>query len=57
LGKDTKNEREAAETAAPPGKMSRKEFEKELAKLQVELVRLQTWVLATSRRKIDVSGF
>jgi polyphosphate kinase 2 len=30
--------------------MSRKEFEKELAKLQLELVRLQTWVRATGAR-------
>jgi polyphosphate kinase len=32
--------------------MSRKEFEKELAKLQVELVRLQTWVQAKGARII-----
>src|ERR1700742_3893519 len=34
--------------------MSRKEFEKELAKLQLELVRLQTWVRATGARVIVV---
>ena len=28
-----------------PGKMKRKEFEKELEKLQVELVNLQRWVV------------
>ena len=28
-----------------PGKMKRKEFEKELEKLQVELVKLQRWVV------------
>jgi polyphosphate kinase 2 (PPK2 family) len=32
--------------------MTRKEFEKELAKLQVELVRLQTWVQAKDGRII-----
>ena len=32
--------------------MKRKEFEKELAKLQVELVRLQTWVRAEVVRHI-----
>ena len=34
--------------------MKRKEFEKELAKLQVELVRLQTWVRAKHPRVIAV---
>ena len=43
-----------AEASSAPGKMSRKEFEKELAKLQVELVRLQTWVQATGARIIVV---
>ena len=35
-------DRRKDEAAAASGKMSRKEFEKELAKLQVELTRLQT---------------
>src|SRR5579872_5800206 len=35
-------------------KMDRKEFEKELAKLQLELVRLQTWVRAKSARVMVV---
>ena len=35
-------------------KMSRKEFEKELAKLQLELVRLQTWVRAKGARVMVV---
>ena len=35
-------------------KMSRKKFEKELAKLQVELVRLQTWVQAEQARVIVI---
>jgi polyphosphate kinase len=34
--------------------MRRKEFEKELAKLQVELTRLQTWTQATGARIIVV---
>src|SRR5919112_1182074 len=43
---------EGAEASAPV--MKRKEFEKELEKLQVELVRLQTWVKATGARVIVV---
>ena len=35
-------------------RFSRKEFEKELAKLQVELVRLQTWVQAKRARVVVV---
>jgi polyphosphate kinase len=35
-------------------KITRKEFEKELAKLQVELVRLQTWVKAKGARVIVI---
>jgi polyphosphate kinase 2 len=34
----------AEAAAGPPPKMSRKEFEKEMEKLQVELVKLQEWV-------------
>jgi polyphosphate kinase len=40
--------------AAASGKVSRKEFEKELAKLQVELTRLQTWVKDKGARVIVV---
>jgi hypothetical protein len=54
LAKDKQKKREAAETTSASGKMSRKEFEKELAKLQVELVRLQTWVQAKQARVIVV---
>ena len=36
------------------GKISRKQFEKELGKLQVELTRLQTWVKDTGARVIVV---
>ncbi len=45
-------------TSAPgvsaPQKMTRKEFEKELYKLQVELTRLQAWVVAEGARVIVV---
>ena len=49
---------EAAEAAARieanPPKMGRKEFERELAKLQVELTRLQAWTVAAGARIIVV---
>jgi polyphosphate kinase 2 len=54
LAKDEQEKHEAAERSSATGKMSRKEFEKELANLQVELVRLQTWVQATGARVIVV---
>ena len=44
----------SAGAKAASSKMRRKEFEKELAKLQVELTRLQTWVQATGARIIVV---
>ncbi|NNC01194.1 polyphosphate kinase 2, partial [Corallococcus exiguus] len=37
-----------------PEKMKRKDFENELRKLQVELVRLQTWVKETGARIVVV---
>jgi polyphosphate kinase len=40
--------------ATKSGKMSRKEFDKELAKLQIELTHLQSWVQATGSRIIVV---
>lgn len=43
---------EAADANRAP--MKRKEFERELRKLQVELVRLQTWVKATGARIIVI---
>ena len=49
-----KHENEPAEPRAAPGKMSRKAFEEELYALQVELVRLQSWVTAEGRRIIVV---
>jgi polyphosphate kinase 2 len=51
-GKQKKGE--LIEAPAASGKMSRKEFEKELAKLQVELTRLQTWVKDKGARIIVV---
>jgi len=54
MAKDKQKKHEAEEATAASGKMSRKEFEKELAKLQVELTRLQTWVQAEGARVIVV---
>src|SRR5215471_18612979 len=54
MGKNKRQEHEVAEATETSGKMSRKEFEKELAKLQVELTRLQTWVKDTGARVIVV---
>ena len=36
--------------AAPPGKLKRKEYDEELAKLHVELVKVQEWVKATGAK-------
>jgi polyphosphate kinase len=44
----------AAETNDPALPMKRKEFESELRRLQVKLVRLQTWVKATGTRVIVI---
>jgi polyphosphate kinase 2 len=52
--KDRQKKHEATEAAAEPGKLGRKKFEKELAKLQVELTRLQTWVKDKGARVIVV---
>ena len=54
MGKNKRKDHEVAEATETSGKMSRKEFEKELAKLQVELTRLQTWVRDTGARVIVV---
>src|SRR6476619_2316598 len=54
MPKDKQKKHESAEEKAASGKMSGKEFDKELAKLQVELVRLQTWVKAKGARVIVV---
>ena len=45
---------DAANASGASGKLSRKQFEKELGKLQVELVRLQTWVKAKGARVIVI---
>src|SRR5262252_1403859 len=49
-----KDKHSVAEEKAASTKMRRKEFEKELAKLQVELTRLQAWVQATGTRIIVI---
>ena len=54
MAKDKQKKHESAEEKSASGKMKRKEFEKELAKLQVELVRLQTWVRAKHARVVVV---
>jgi polyphosphate kinase len=54
VAKDKQKAHEAADAKSASGKMKRKEFEKELAKLQVELVRLQTWVKAKNARVIVI---
>ena len=47
-----KPEKEQTQPTAAAGKLSRKAFEKELYELQVELVRLQSWVTAEGKRII-----
>src|SRR5580765_7354523 len=54
MAKPKHEKHDAAEATAASGKMSRKEFEKELAKLQVELTRLQTWVKDKGARVIVI---
>jgi polyphosphate kinase 2 len=54
MAKDKRKKHEAAEAATAARKMSRKEFEKKLAKLQVELTHLQTWVQAKGARVIVI---
>ena len=44
----------SAEGVLASQKMSRKDFEKELSKLQVELTRLQAWAVAEGARVIVV---
>jgi polyphosphate kinase len=52
--KEKQKKGEVIKAPAASGKVSRKEFEKELAKLQVELTRLQTWVKEKGARIIVV---
>ena len=47
-------ERAVIEAPDASGKIGRKQFEEELAKLQVELTRLQTWVKEKGARVIVV---
>src|SRR5438067_5681118 len=54
MAKYKQKKQAVAEATAAHGKMSRKEFEKELAKLQVELTRLQTWVKSKGARIVVV---
>src|ERR1700756_3724222 len=54
MAKDGQKKHQSAEATNASGKMRRKEFEKELAKLQVELVRLQTWAKAKHARLIVI---
>ena len=54
MAKDKQKKHEVAEATAESAKISRKKFEKELAKLQVELTRLQTWVKEKGERVIVV---
>jgi len=54
MAKGKQQKRDLAGAKAASSKMKRKEFEKELAKLQVELTRLQTWVQTTGARIIVV---
>ncbi len=54
MAKDKQPKHGVAGAKVGSGKMKRKEFEKELTKLQIELTRLQTWVQATGARIIVV---
>jgi polyphosphate kinase len=55
LAKGKKKGVDSSENEVPaPQKMTRKEFEKELSKLQVELTRLQAWAVAEGARVIVV---
>src|SRR3954465_11265384 len=54
MAEDKRKKDKAGEAATASGKISREEFEKDLAKLQVELTRLQTWVKAKGKRVIVI---
>ena len=54
MAKTKTKSREPKQREAASKKMSRKEFEKELYKLQVELTRLQAWAVAEGARVIVV---
>jgi polyphosphate kinase len=44
----------ASEAKSPPGKMKNKDYEKEMFKLQTELVKLQEWAKATGARVVII---
>jgi polyphosphate kinase 2 (PPK2 family) len=52
--KKTEASKTSANSTPPFEKMPRQDFEKELAKLQVELTRLQAWAVAEGARVIVV---
>ena len=54
MSKDKQKKRKGVEATAASDKISSKEFEKELAKLQVELTRMQTWVKDKGARIIVI---
>jgi polyphosphate kinase 2 (PPK2 family) len=54
MERDKQQKHDVAAANADSGKMRRKDFEKKLGKLQVELTRLQTWVQAAGARIIVV---
>ncbi len=54
MAKHKRKTDQAAEATAASGKISRKQFEKELTELQVELTRLQTWVRTAGARVIVI---
>jgi len=61
MGKNSKKKRAeepvlqgSAAKAAPPAKLDKKEYERELFKLQVELVKMQEWVKASGARIVIV---
>jgi len=54
MAKGKHKKHDASGATAGSVKMSRKEFDKDLAQLQVELTRMQTWVKATGQRVVVV---
>jgi polyphosphate kinase len=54
MSKDKQKKRKGVEATAESDKISTKDFEKELAKLQVELTRMQTWVKDKGARIIVI---
>jgi polyphosphate kinase len=54
MAKDKRKRDRAAEATVSSSKISREDFEKKLAELQVELTRLQTWVQAKGKRVIVI---